>query len=112
MNAFPTDIEKLVMIHPSIHDCSCVGYPNNLCGKGEMGEIPVIFVQIKQQILKNQNYDQKVLKEEILELMSKNYHIEVGDVFFIDQIPYSPAGKTYKEGLRKLIKDGMYEIKE
>jgi long-chain acyl-CoA synthetase len=88
-NVYPRELEEIIFEHPKVGHCAVVGKKD---AKG--GEIPVAFVQLKQ--------DTDAKAEEIMdfvnEKMAKYKHIR--EVHFIDEIPVSAAGKVLKRELR------------
>jgi acyl-CoA synthetase (AMP-forming)/AMP-acid ligase II len=84
----PSELEELLIAHPSISDAAVVGSPDE-----EAGEIPKAFIVVKDQISEDE------IKTYVAERVAP--HKKVRLVEFIDEIPKGPSGKI----LRRLLRD-------
>ncbi len=89
---FPSELENLLLQHPSVRECSVVGKPDSIAG-----EIPVAFVVLKQC--------QSVTPEEMTEFCNEKIasYKRIREVRFVDQLPKTPVGKTLKRRLREIV---------
>jgi len=103
-NVWPSQIENVVIQHPSVEACAVVGAPNQ---DGKNGQIPVAFIVLKQSISGSDD-----LIHDIDEL-SKRYLPE-RDValayYFCDSLPLTPVGKINYRLLEQMAQKKTAEI--
>ena len=95
-NVWPSQIEEVLLRHPSVDQCSVVGCP---VPDGQNGKIPTAFIVVKEGV---EQTDQ-LLKE--IEEFSKIYMPErdTASAFrFIDKIPMTPIGKVDYRALENI----------
>jgi long-chain acyl-CoA synthetase len=93
-NVYPRELEEILFEHPKVAHCAVVGKEDQ---KG--GEIPVAFIQLKP--------DKQAAPEEIRDFVNEKVakYKHIRELFFIDEIPVSAAGKVLKRELRQRLKD-------
>ena len=87
------ELEEILFEHPKVGHCAVVGK------KDEKGcEIPVAFIQLKP--------DTQATPEEIMDFVNEKLakYKHVRELFFVDEIPVSAAGKVLKRELRERLK--------
>jgi long-chain acyl-CoA synthetase len=87
-NVYPTEVEEVVSMHPSVSECAVIGVPSELTGE-----------MVKLFIVSHKN---KPLKEEINKLCRKNLAAYKcpKEIVFIKDLPKSNVGKILKRELR------------
>jgi long-chain acyl-CoA synthetase len=92
-NVYPRELEEILFEHPKVGHCAVVGKKDE---KG--GEIPVAFIQLKP--------DTQATPEEIMDFVNEKLakYKHVRELFFVDEIPVSAAGKVLKRELRERLK--------
>ncbi len=91
-NVYPRELEEILFEHPKVGHCAVLGKKDD---KG--GEIPVAFIQLKP--------DTDGTPEEFMTFVNDkvaNYKF-LREVYFIDAIPVSAAGKVLKKDLREQL---------
>jgi long-chain acyl-CoA synthetase len=93
-NVYPRELEEILFEHPKVAHCAVVGKEDQ---KG--GEIPVAFIQLKP--------DKQAAPEEIRDFVNEKVakYKHIRELFFVDEIPVSAAGKVLKRELRERLKD-------
>jgi len=89
-NVYPRELEEILFEHSKVGHCAVVGKKDE---KG--GELPVAFIQLKP--------DTVATPEEFMDFVNDkvaNYKF-IREVYFIDEIPVSAAGKVLKKDLRE-----------
>ncbi|XP_052737716.1 luciferin 4-monooxygenase-like [Bicyclus anynana] len=89
----PSELEGLLLQHPSIKEAGVTGTPDLLAG-----ELPTAFV-VKQQ-------DAKVTEQEIIDYISDKvapWKKLRGGVIFVDEVPKTPSGKILRRKLKALL---------
>lgn len=87
-NVWPSQIEEVIIKHPSVCDCAVVGMKPNF---NENGRIPTAFIVVNQGIDKNE----KLLEE--IDMFSKQYLPErdvAMSYHFCDKLPLTLVGKV------------------
>ncbi len=94
-NIAPRMLEEVIYQHPSILQCAVVGKNDP-----EAGEIPVAFVSLKDNA--------KISSEEIMQFVNEKVagYKKLRQVYIIDSLPVSGAGKILHKNLRKTLNDG------
>lgn len=89
-NVYPRELEEVIFKHPAVEQCAVVGKPDT-----DTGESPVAFVKL----VEGASLD----AEEIIEFTNPKVaaYKKIREVFFVDDIPVSGAGKVLKRELRK-----------
>ena len=88
-NVYPSDIESVLLIHPSVQDAAVVGMAS-----ADWGEVPVAYVVLKESL--SMNADD--LLEWTNSLLGKTQRLK--GLRFITDLPRSPIGKVLKRELR------------
>jgi len=91
-NVYPRELEEILFEHPKVGHCAVLGKKDD---KG--GEIPVAFIQLKP--------DTEAEPEEFMSFVNDkvaNYKF-LREIYFIDEIPVSAAGKVLKKDLREQL---------
>jgi long-chain acyl-CoA synthetase len=93
-NVYPREIEEVIFEHPAVQQCAVVGKPDP-----NAGEIPVAFVQLKENVPAD--------KDEILRTTNSKiaHYKKIRDLFFVETIPVSGAGKILRRELRAWVKE-------
>jgi acyl-CoA synthetase (AMP-forming)/AMP-acid ligase II len=91
INVYPSEIERVARAHPAIADCAAFGLPD-----ATWGELPALAVVVKPGCT--------LAADEVVALYESD---EIGrfkrprTVFFVDALPYTPAGKLLRGELKK-----------
>lgn len=90
VNIYPAEIEEVLYRHPDILDAGIIGAKDP-----EWGEKIVAYVILKPGA--------RIGEGEVKEYVAQNLatYKKPREVFFVDQLPYSPSGKLLKRELRK-----------
>ncbi len=93
-NVYPREIEEVLYTHPAVETCAVIGKPDS-----KVGESPVAYVQLKGGA--------QATPEELIEHTNAQVaaYKKLREVFFIDMIPVSGAGKVLKRELREKLKE-------
>ncbi|MFO7559797.1 MAG: AMP-binding protein [Desulfobacterales bacterium] len=93
-NVYPREIEEVLYTHPAVENCAVIGKPDS-----QVGESPVAYVQLKA--------DAKATPEELIAYTNEQVaaYKKLREVYFIDMIPVSGAGKVLKRELREKLKE-------
>ncbi|XP_030510279.1 4-coumarate--CoA ligase CCL1 [Cannabis sativa] len=85
----PAELESMLIAHPNISDAAVVSMKDEAAG-----EVPVAFVV--------RSNGSKISEEDIKQYISKQvvFYKRIAKVFFIEEIPKSPAGKILRKSLR------------
>ncbi|MEW6266310.1 MAG: long-chain fatty acid--CoA ligase [Thermodesulfobacteriota bacterium] len=94
-NVYPRDLEEVIFEHPAVQQCAVVGKPDLASG-----EYPVAFVELKKGV--------QVTREQILDHVNSQvaHYKKIREVFFLDAIPVSAAGKVLRKELRDKVREG------
>jgi long-chain acyl-CoA synthetase len=89
---FPSELENLLLGHPSIAECAVIGRLDAVAG-----EMPVAFVVLKPC--------QTVTAEDIIEFCKERIapYKRIREVRFVEQLPKTSVGKILKRKLRELV---------
>lgn len=89
VNIYPAEIEKAIVGHPCVEDCTVIGIPHD-----DFGEQPMAFIVLRA------NGD--VTEADILTFLEQNLasYKRPRKIEFIDQLPLNPMGKVLKNELR------------
>ena len=92
-NVYPRELEEVIFEHPAVQQCAVVGKPDP-----DTGEYPVAFVELKAGA--------QATKEEVMEFVNSQVapYKKVRELFFLDAIPVSAAGKVLRKELREQVK--------
>ncbi|CAH0592509.1 unnamed protein product [Chrysodeixis includens] len=93
----PSELEAILLRHPSVKDVGVVGKPDSL-----VGELPTAFVVKKP----GANVSEKELVDFVADKVSSWKQIR-GGVYFVDEIPKTPSGKI----LRRILRDYLLKPK-
>jgi fatty-acyl-CoA synthase len=93
-NVYPAEIEKVLYLHPAVHQCAVVGAPDP-----KWGEVGVAFVVRRPEIEASE-----ADIEEFLSGKLARYKIPK-QVIFVESLPISAAGKILKRELSKFLLD-------
>jgi long-chain acyl-CoA synthetase len=87
----PSELEAILMEHPSVKDCAVVGIPDK-----KAGEIPKAFIVLHD--------DDKVEPEKIMSFVADRvpYYKRIHQVSFISEIPKNFSGKVLRRLLREM----------
>ena len=89
VNIYPAEIEEVLYSHSAIYDVAIIGVPDP-----DWGEKIVAYVVLKENAMMK---EQDVIDYVARKLAS---YKKPREVIFVDEIPYSPAGKQLKRVLR------------
>ena len=89
VNIYPAEIEEVLYSHPAIYDVAIIGVSDP-----DWGEKIVAYVVLKENAMMK---EQDVIDYVAQKLAS---YKKPREVIFVDEIPYSPAGKQLKRVLR------------
>ncbi|MFH1137237.1 MAG: AMP-binding protein [Pseudomonadota bacterium] len=94
-NVYPRELEEVLFEHPAVEQCAVVGKPDETAG-----EIPIAFVQLKKGA--------QAGKDELLAHINNQvaHYKKIRDLFFLDAIPVSAAGKVLRKELRDKVRQG------
>ncbi len=89
-SVFPTEVENVLYMHPSIKECAIVGKPDPVAG-----EIPKAYVVLKKEAT--------TTKDELVEYCKKRIapYKRIREVEFVAELPKNIAGKILRRALRK-----------
>ena len=92
-NVYPRELEEVIFEHPSVQQCAVVGKPD-----ADTGEYPVAFVELKAGA--------KATEAEIVEFVNGQVapYKKVRELFILEAIPVSAAGKVLRKELRAQLK--------
>ncbi|WP_236795757.1 class I adenylate-forming enzyme family protein [Amycolatopsis sp. GM8] len=90
-NVYPRELEELLMAQPGVRSAAVVGRK-----RADVGELPVAFVV---------RADEAVTDESLLTAVNENVlpYKRIRELYFVDEIPVSAAGKVLKRELRKQL---------
>jgi long-chain acyl-CoA synthetase len=93
-NVYPRELEEVLYMHPAVESCAVIGKPDS-----KVGESPVAYVQLKGGA--------KATPEELIAHTNSQVaaYKKLREVYFIDMIPVSGAGKVLKRELREKLKE-------
>lgn len=93
-NVYPREIEEVLYTHSAVENCAVIGKPDS-----QVGESPVAYVQLKAGA--------KATPEELIAYTNEQVaaYKKLREVYFIDMIPVSGAGKVLKRELREKLKE-------
>jgi acyl-CoA synthetase (AMP-forming)/AMP-acid ligase II len=90
---FPREIEDAIKLHPAVMIAAVIGVKDS-----SRGEMPVAFIQLKPDAPKPTANDiRNFARERIAPYKAPK------EVYFVDDLPKTPAGKVLKRDLVKLI---------
>jgi long-chain acyl-CoA synthetase len=87
-NVYPNEIEAVVALHPGVHECACIGVPDD-----KTGEAVKVFVVRK---------DPSLTAETVIAHCRDNltgYKVPK-HIAFVDELPKTPVGKILRKELR------------
>jgi acyl-CoA synthetase (AMP-forming)/AMP-acid ligase II len=89
VNIYPAEIEETLYNHPDVYDVAIVGAPDP-----DWGEKIVAYVVPKENAA--------ITKKDIIDYVGEKIasYKKPKEVFFVDDLPYSPSGKLLKRVLR------------
>jgi acyl-CoA synthetase (AMP-forming)/AMP-acid ligase II len=89
-NVYPTEVEHVILTHPSIQDCAVVGAPDE-----KWGEAVTAVVELKE--------GRQVTPDELIGFCRKSLSgIKTPkQVVFVDALPRSPVGKVLRRSVRE-----------
>ena len=90
-NIYPSDLEAVLLRHPSVAEASVIGVPSE-----QWGETPVAFVVRKAG---EQHLEEPALRDWVNERLGKTQRLAA--LHFIDELPRSAIGKVLKRELRE-----------
>jgi long-chain acyl-CoA synthetase len=92
LNVYPTEVEEILYTHAAVEECAVVGMPHT-----EYGEAVSAFVKKKQGL--------ECSEADLIDYCKKHKasYKAPKKIFFIDELPKSPAGKILKREIRKLF---------
>ncbi|GAB2961007.1 AMP-binding protein [Amycolatopsis acidiphila] len=90
-NVYPRELEELLMSQPGVRSAAVVGRRRT-----DVGELPVAFVV---------RGDDAVTEESLMAAVNENVlpYKRLRELYFVDEIPVSAAGKVLKRELRKQL---------
>ncbi|TNC20833.1 class I adenylate-forming enzyme family protein [Amycolatopsis alkalitolerans] len=90
-NVYPRELEELLLAQPGVRSAAVVGRK-----RADVGELPVAFVV---------RADEEVTDEILLTAVNENVlpYKRIRELYFVDEIPVSAAGKILKRELRQLL---------
>jgi long-chain acyl-CoA synthetase len=93
-NVYPRELEEVLHTHPAVENCAVVGRPDEAGG-----EAPVAFVQLAT--------GKAAGAEELREFVNREVaaYKKLREVFIVEAIPVSQAGKILKRELRGRLKE-------
>lgn len=91
----PSELEILLLKHPSIKDVAVVGKPDE-----RVGELPMAFVVRKM----DEDVSEEQIHEYLKEFVSGNKRLH-GGVKFVEAIPKNPTGKILRTCLRQMVEE-------
>lgn len=98
INIYPIELERIARRHPAVADCAAFGIAD-----ATWGELPALAVVTRPQV--------EVAAGDITALFESGNeigrHKRPRAVFFVDALPYTPAGKLLRGELRKRFADGL-----
>ncbi len=88
-SVFPTEVENVLYMHPSIKECAVIGKPDPVAG-----EIPKAYVVLKEGAT--------ITKDELIEYCKKRIapYKRIREVEFVAELPKNIAGKILRRALR------------
>lgn len=91
VNIYPAEIEEVLYAHPDVYEASIIGVPDP-----DWGERIVAYIVPQENA--------RINKEDIVDYVARNLasYKKPKEVFFVDEIPYTPSGKQLKRVLRNL----------
>ena len=107
MRAFqvaPTEIETILLDHPSIVDCAVIGIESKQPGE-EHTELPRAYV-VRRPGTREQDLTEDMVKEYVKPKLARYKWLE-GAVRFVEVIPKSANGKILKRILKEEAKKEM-----
>jgi long-chain acyl-CoA synthetase len=99
INIYPREIEEELMKHPKVELTAVVGKKDEI-----HGEIPVAFVQLKEEEKATEQELKKFLKDKLA-----NYKIPK-HFYFIEELPKNATGKVLKRVLRQKLNSGEFDL--
>ncbi len=89
-SVFPTEVENVLYMHPSIRECAVIGRPDSVAG-----EIPKAYVVLKEGAT--------ITKDALIEYCKQRIapYKRIREVEFIVELPKNNAGKILRRALRK-----------
>jgi long-chain acyl-CoA synthetase len=90
LNVYPTEVEEILYTHAAVEECAVVGMPHT-----EYGEAVSAFVKKKQGL--------ECSEDDLIDYCKKRIasYKAPKKIFFVDELPKSPAGKILKREIRK-----------
>lgn len=94
-NVYPRELEEVVFEHPAVRQCAVVGKSDPVGG-----EIPVAFIELHEGA--------DATEENIMDYVNGQVapYKKIREVYFMDAIPVSAAGKVLRKELREQVKAG------
>jgi len=92
LNVYPTEVEEILYTHAAVEECAVIGMPH-----AEYGEAVSAFVKKKQGL--------ECSEDDLIDYCKqrKASYKAPKKIFFVDDLPKSPAGKILKREIRKLF---------
>jgi long-chain acyl-CoA synthetase len=92
LNVYPTEVEEILYTHAAVEECAVVGMPHT-----EYGEAVSAFIKKKQGL--------ECSEDDLIDYCKKRKasYKAPKKIFFVDELPKSPAGKILKREIRKLF---------
>ncbi len=99
-NAYPKEIEQLIMKHPAVEDVCVISTKHSV-----KGEVPVAFI-------KKFKGHETITEEDIKQFFIKNgpAYAHPRQVFFIDEMPLSGTGKIDKAQLKNRLNNQGHQV--
>jgi acyl-CoA synthetase (AMP-forming)/AMP-acid ligase II len=93
VNIYPAEIEEVLYNHPSVYDAGIIGVPDP-----DWGERLVAYVVAKPGA--------DISEEDIQNYVGENLasYKKPKEVYFVEELPYTPSGKLLKRVLRERYK--------
>ncbi len=93
VNIYPAEIEEVLYHHPSVYDVGIIGVPDP-----DWGERIVAYVVSKP----GADISEDDVKNYVGEKLAS--YKKPKEVYFVDELPYTPSGKLLKRVLREQYK--------
>jgi acyl-CoA synthetase (AMP-forming)/AMP-acid ligase II len=90
VNIYPAEIEELLYNHPSVYDVGIIGVPDT-----DWGERIVAYVVAKPGAEITEDHIKNYVGEKLASYKKPK------EVYFVDELPYTPSGKLLKRVLRE-----------